>query len=196
MLPRLLERSGKLEHGSITGLYTVLVDQDDMDEPIADAMRSILDGHIVLSRRLASMNHYPAIDVLPSISRVMIDVVTAEHRRKVNGILEMLSTYREAEDLINIGAYQPGSNPGIDKAIRSIDAINKFLRQDINEHTSFAQTLERLNELHEKVEAPPAPPGGQQQQPQPRQMQQQAAQQAQRQQPPRPQPQGQAQQRR
>ncbi len=154
MLPRLMERAGKLEHGSITGLYTVLVDQDDMDEPIADHMRSILDGHIVLSRRLASMNHYPAIDVLNSISRVMIDVVSPEHIKKVQSMLEILATYRESEDLINIGAYQAGSNPAIDKAIRSIDSVRGFLRQDINEHTSFEKMLEELGSLYNSIETP------------------------------------------
>jgi len=154
MLPRLMERAGKLENGSITGLYTVLVDQDDMDEPIADAMRSILDGHIVLSRRLASLNHYPAIDVLNSVSRVMIDVVSQEHRKKVQSMLEIMATYRESEDLINIGAYQAGSNPAIDKAIRSIDLVNGFLRQDINEHTSFEKTLEELESLYNTIEIP------------------------------------------
>lgn len=154
MLPRLMERAGKLEHGSITGLYTVLVEQDDMDEPIADYMRSILDGHIVLSRRLASMNHYPAIDVLDSVSRVMIDVVSTEHRKKVQSLLEVLAIYRESEDLINIGAYQAGSNPGIDRAIRSIDSVNGFLRQDINEHTSFEKTLEKLGSLYNNIETP------------------------------------------
>ena len=168
MLPRLLERAGKLERGSITGLYAVLVDADDMDEPIADAMRSILDGHIVLSRKLASLNHYPAIDVLNSVSRVMIDVVSPEHRKKVQAVLEALAVYREAEDLINIGAYQPGSNQNIDKAIKVIDSINRFLRQDINEHTSFEQTMEKLDALYAEIEAagrggetpPPAQPPG------------------------------------
>ena len=154
MMPRLMERAGKLEHGSITGLYTVLVDQDDMDEPVADAMRSILDGHIVLSRRLASLNHYPAIDVLNSVSRVMIDVVSQEHRKKVQSLLEIMATYRESEDLINIGAYQAGSNPAIDKAIRSIDSVTGFLRQDINEHTSFDKTLEQLSSLYNSIESP------------------------------------------
>lgn len=147
MMPKLLERAGKVERGSITGLYTVLVDQDDMDEPIADAMRSILDGHIVLSRRLASMNHYPAIDVLPSISRVMTDVVPTEHRMKSQAVLEILAVYREAEDLINIGAYQQGSNPRIDQAIRIIDNVNSFLRQDIHEHTDWESSLAQLDEL-------------------------------------------------
>jgi len=157
MMPKLLERAGKLERGSITGLYTVLVDQDDMDEPIADAMRSILDGHIVLSRRLASMNHYPAIDVLPSISRVMTDVVPREHRMKSQAVLEALAVYREAEDLINIGAYQPGSNPRIDRAIRVIDAVNGFLRQDIHEHTGWEMTLEQLDQLFGKIQAAAQP---------------------------------------
>lgn len=153
MLPRLLERAGKLERGSITGLYAVLVEGDEMEEPIADAMRSILDGHIVLSRKLASLNHYPAIDVLNSVSRVMIDVVSTEHRTKVQFILENLAVYRESEDLINIGAYHPGSNPNIDRAIRVIGNINEFLRQDINERVSFDQTLERLDNVYQVIEA-------------------------------------------
>ncbi|HUU27102.1 MAG TPA: flagellar protein export ATPase FliI [archaeon] len=153
MLPRLMERAGKLERGSITGLYAVLVDGDDLDEPISDAMRSILDGHIVLSRKLASLNHYPAIDVLNSVSRVMIDVVAPEHRKEVQEVLESMAVYRESEDLINIGAYHPGSNPNIDKAIRVINPINEFLRQDINERTSYEQTLERLKTLYAKLEA-------------------------------------------
>ncbi|OGG00974.1 MAG: flagellar protein export ATPase FliI [Candidatus Glassbacteria bacterium RIFCSPLOWO2_12_FULL_58_11] len=151
MLPRLVERAGKLERGSITGLYAVLVDGDDMDEPIADAMRSILDGHVVLSRKLASMNHYPAIDVLNSISRVMIDVVSSAHRKKVQALLETLAVYRESEDLINIGAYHPGSNPNIDRAIRTINAVNAFLRQDIDEHTQFAETVEKLEAVYKLI---------------------------------------------
>ena len=153
MMPKLLERAGKLERGSITGLYAVLVDQDDMDEPIADAMRSILDGHIVLSRRLASMNHYPAIDVLNSISRVMTDVVPREHRTKSQAVLETLAVFREAEDLINIGAYQPGSNPAIDRSIESIDSVNSFLQQDIHEHTEWESSLTQLEELYQRIKA-------------------------------------------
>ena len=152
MLPRLMERAGMLEKGSITGLYTVLVDGDDMDEPISDAMRSILDGHIVLSRKLASMNHYPAIDVLASVSRIMIDVVSQEHLGRAQAGLEILAVYREAEDLINIGAYQPGSNPNIDRAIKVIGSVNSFLRQDINEHTKFDQTIDYMNRLYAEIE--------------------------------------------
>ena len=152
MMPRLMERAGKLDQGSITGLYTVLVDGDDMDEPISDAMRSILDGHIVLSRKLASMNHYPAIDVLSSVSRVMIDVVSPEHLSRSLATLEILAVYREAEDLINIGAYQSGSNPNIDRAIKVIDSVNSFLRQDINEHTQFDKTIDRMDRLYAQTQ--------------------------------------------
>ncbi|HEU17908.1 MAG TPA: flagellar protein export ATPase FliI [Deltaproteobacteria bacterium] len=145
LLPRLLERTGNIEGGgSITGLYTVLVEGDDFNEPIADAARSILDGHITLSRDLASKNHYPAIDVLQSISRVMNDIVDDEHRRKANDILNAVATYRKAEDLINIGAYVKGSNERIDFAIRMIDKINAFLQQDIHECVSFAETKKQL----------------------------------------------------
>lgn len=145
LLPRLLERSGNIEGGgSITGLYTVLVEGDDFNEPIADAARSILDGHITLSRDLASKNHYPAIDVLQSISRVMHDIVDEDHRRKANDILNAVATYRKAEDLINIGAYVEGSNARIDFAIRMIDKINTFLQQDINESVSFEETKTQL----------------------------------------------------
>jgi len=147
LLPRLLERSGTSEVGSITGLYTVLVEGDDMTEPVADAVRSILDGHIVLSRKLANQNHYPAIDVLESVSRLMIDVVSEEHRNAANRLREILATYRDSEDLINIGAYTKGSNPKIDLAIEKIGPINDFLRQGINESASFETTVKRLLEL-------------------------------------------------
>ena len=152
LLPRLMERAGRIQNGSITGLYTVLVDGDDMDEPIADAVRSILDGHIVLSRRLASMNHYPAIDVLESISRVMIDVVSREHREKAKAVLECLAVYNEAEDLINIGAYQSGTNPKIDQALKVIESVIGFLRQDIYEHTDFQMTMDSLNQLFAEIQ--------------------------------------------
>lgn len=140
ILPNLLERPGKTKAGSITGLYTVLVDNDDMNEPIADAVRSILDGHIVLSRRLAHKNHYPAIDVLESISRVMTKVVTDEQRAVAMKARELLATYREAEDLINIGAYVKGSNPKIDESIKKHPGLESFLIQDINE-TDFSDDL-------------------------------------------------------
>jgi flagellum-specific ATP synthase len=147
MLPRLLERSGTSALGSITGLYTVLVEGDDMTEPVADAVRSILDGHIVLSRKLAHQNHYPAIDVLESVSRLMIDVVPEDHTRSANQIKEILAVYRDAEDLINIGAYVKGSNPRIDLAIEKIGGINGFLRQSINESSIYNDTVERLVKL-------------------------------------------------
>jgi len=133
ILPKLLERAGKTSKGSITGIYTVLVDNDDMNEPIADAVRSILDGHIVLSRRLAHKNHYPAIDILESISRVMPNIVTNEQRAVSMKARELLATYREAEDLVNIGAYVKGSNPKIDEAIRKHPKLESFLIQDMNE---------------------------------------------------------------
>lgn len=144
LLPKLLERSGAGETGSITGIYTVLVDGDDMNEPIADAARSILDGHIVLSRALASQNHYPAIDVLQSISRLMLEIADGEHWDAAQKVRTMLATYREAEDLINIGAYVNGSNPAIDEAIRMIGPIREYLRQDVREHTQLDESVERL----------------------------------------------------
>ncbi len=147
MLPKLLERSGTSEVGSITGLYAVLVEGDDMTEPVADAVRSILDGHIVLSRKLANQNHYPAVDVLDSVSRLMIDVVTPEHREAANRLREILATYRENEDLINIGAYNVGSNPKIDLAIEKMPAIREFFKQGLDEPSAFEDTVEKLIEL-------------------------------------------------
>ncbi len=145
LLPKLLERAGTSEgSGSITGLYTVLVEGDDTNEPIADAARSILDGHINLTRELAMQNHYPAIDVLNSISRVMDDVVSPEQKRWAGRLKETLATYRKAEDLINIGAYAAGSNPKIDHAIRMIDSIEGYLRQDIDETVSFSASRDQL----------------------------------------------------
>jgi flagellum-specific ATP synthase len=148
LLPKLLERAGTgTGRGSITGLYTVLVEGDDTNEPVADAARSILDGHIVLSRELAMQNHYPAIDVLRSVSRVMDDVVDAAQRRHAGRFKETLATFRKAEDLINIGAYVAGSNPKIDHAIRMIDRINAYLRQDVSESVSLAAGVAQLQEL-------------------------------------------------
>lgn len=144
MLPKLLERAGNSRNGSITGLYTVLVEGDDMTEPVADAVRSILDGHIVLSRRLASAGHYPAVDVLESVSRVMTSVTGEEHRREAHRLLDMMATYREAEDLINIGAYVRGSNPRIDEALKNWEAIRKFLRQPSSERAVYAESIDRL----------------------------------------------------
>lgn len=144
LLPRLLERSGTAEQGSITGLYTVLVEGDDMNEPIADAVRGILDGHIVLSRELAHLNHYPAIDILASVSRLMIELVAEGHQRATGELRSTLATYRNNEDLINIGAYAAGSNPQIDAAIGMIKPINDFLRQTIYDKALYADTISRL----------------------------------------------------
>lgn len=151
LLPKLLERSGIMEEGgSITGLYTILVEGDDFNEPIADAARSILDGHIVLTRDLASKNHYPAIDVLHSISRVMLDIVDDEHKKMARRIVQILATHKKAEDLINIGAYVKGSNPEIDYAITMIDSVNGFLKQDIGEKIDFNQTIKQMRALFAK----------------------------------------------
>lgn len=147
VLPKLLERSGTSKKGSITGLYTVLVDGDDMNDPIADAVRGILDGHIVLSRKLANKNHYPAIDILSSISRIMPNISSKEHVLNTNRIKEVLAEYKEAEDLINIGAYAKGSNSRIDYAIEKIDAINKLLKQDTNEKFSYDETVEIIKNM-------------------------------------------------
>jgi flagellum-specific ATP synthase len=144
ILPKLLERAGNSKHGSITGLYTVLVEGDDMNEPVADAVRSILDGHIVLSRRLASAGQYPAVDVLESVSRVMPAITTPEHRQAAHRLLDMMATYREAEDLINIGAYVKGSNPRIDTAVMNIEAIRAFLRQAPDEKEDMTESIQRL----------------------------------------------------
>ncbi len=147
-LPRLLERAGRFRNqGSITGIYTVLVDGDDMTEPVADSVRSILDGHIVLSRDIAAKNHFPAIDILNSASRVMRDIISPRHLELVGKARSVLATYTEAEDLINIGAYAKGSNPKIDYAISKINQINEFLQQRFDETTPFAATLERLGSI-------------------------------------------------
>ncbi len=151
LLPKLLERAGNTEKGSITALYTVLVDGDDMTEPIADAVRSILDGHIVLSRKLANRGQYPAIDTLQSISRVMPDIIDSDHYRRTMRFNEILATYKEAEDLINIGAYVKGSNPQIDHALSKINQMRGYLKQDIFEKALYDQTMDRLNYL---IEAP------------------------------------------
>lgn len=144
LLPRLLERAGTSAKGSITGIYTVLVDGDDMNEPIADAVRSILDGHIVLSRNIAAQNHFPAIDVLSSVSRVMSAVVPKEHMEANRKLRALMAVYKEAEDLIHIGAYVKGSSPKIDEAVQKIDAINDFLCQGVFEVQSFEETIQRL----------------------------------------------------
>lgn len=143
-MPQLLERAGRSDKGSITGLYTVLVDGDDFNEPIADTARSILDGHIVLDRKIAHSNHYPAIDVLQSISRVMSSIVTEKHKIVSGKLNNVLATYREAEDLVNIGAYKPGSNNNIDYALAKIDQVNEFLMQGTDEKFDFEDEVEQL----------------------------------------------------
>lgn len=150
IMPKLLERSGTSEKGSITGLYTVLVDGDDMNEPIADTARGILDGHIVLSRKLAHRNHYPAIDVLASISRVMNDIVDDNHKKIASKLRKNLAVYTDAEDLINVGAYVKGSNPDIDKAINLYPGINEFLTQETNERFSFKETIKLMKQSVEE----------------------------------------------
>ncbi len=146
-MPKLLERAGRSDKGSITGLYTVLVDGDDFNEPITDTARSILDGHIMLSRKLGHKNHYPAIDILQSISRVMSSIVTKEHKAAAGRLKNVLATYQDAEDLINIGAYKSGSNPDIDYAISKIKQVNAFLQQEVYEKHTFDQEIELLKEI-------------------------------------------------
>jgi flagellum-specific ATP synthase len=146
-LPKLLERAGTGVKGSITGLYTVLVEGDDMNEPIADSVRSILDGHIVLSRDLANLNHYPAIDVLQSISRLMNSIVSDEHKKIASKIKNLMAIYKKSSDLIEVGAYVEGTNPKLDFSIKHIDKINNFLKQEITEKESFKTTFSRLKEI-------------------------------------------------
>jgi flagellum-specific ATP synthase len=160
LLPKLLERAGtSAGRGAITGLYTVLVEGDDQNEPIADSIRSILDGHIVLSRDLATQGHYPAIDVLRSVSRVMDDIITPAHREAARRCKATLATYRKAEDLINIGAYAKGSSADIDFAMRMIGRINGFLRQDIGSREVFEASVQQLVELFPGAVDAPRPPG-------------------------------------
>ena len=148
-LPKLLERAGNTYKGSITGLYTVLVDGDDFNEPITDTARGILDGHIVLSRKLGHKNHYPAIDVLASISRCMSAIATKEHKTVAGKLKNVLATYNDAEDLINIGAYRSGSNPDIDYAITKIGKVNEFLRQDVDSKFLFDDEINMLEGIFE-----------------------------------------------
>lgn len=151
-LPKLLERAGTCRgKGSITGIYTVLVEGDDMNEPIADAVRSIVDGHIILSRDLAGRGHYPAIEVMNSVSRCMVDIVNQEQVRAGHRFMEIMSVYRRSEDLINIGAYVKGSNPKIDNAIDMIDHLNAYLRQNVEEKVPFSESARQLQEIF-KVE--------------------------------------------
>lgn len=148
-MPKLLERAGRASKGSITGLYTVLVDGDDFNEPITDTARSILDGHIMLNRKLAHKNHYPAIDILQSISRCMSAIAKKDHKQASGKLKNVLATYNDAEDLINIGAYKKGSNPDIDYAIEKIRLVNEFLMQATDEKVTFEETIENLKQLFE-----------------------------------------------
>ena len=151
LIPKLLERAGTSEgSGTITGIYTVLVEGDDINEPVSDSVRAVLDGHIVLDRELAAHNHYPAIDVLSSVSRLMIDVISKEHYDLSMKMKDFLATYNEAKDLINIGAYTKGSNPKWDIAINKIDRINDYLKQGIMETTTMGECLKALKEIMEK----------------------------------------------
>ncbi|MCD6460351.1 FliI/YscN family ATPase [bacterium] len=154
LLPSLLERSGtgKKGTGSITGLYTVLVEADDFNEPISDAVRAILDGHIILSRDIASSGHYPAIDVLSSLSRLFTEIVPEEQIKASITLREVLATYKKAEDLINIGAYVDGSNPAIDFSIKAIPKVNEYLRQNYLESSTFAENQKKLIELFKGIE--------------------------------------------
>src|SRR5690606_21905859 len=148
-LPKLMERVGMNEHGSITALYTVLVEGDDMNEPVADETRSILDGHIILSRKLAAANHYPAIDVLQSKSRVMDAIVTREHKAAAGRVNALLAKYNDIELLLKIGEYEPGSDPEADLAIERHAAIRAFLQQDTDERIDFEETVRQLEALVE-----------------------------------------------
>jgi flagellum-specific ATP synthase len=145
LLPKLLERAGTTAHqGSITGLYSILVEADDMNEPVADSCRAILDGHVVLSRELAAQNHYPAIDVLNSVSRVMRDVVSPEQTAAAGKIRSVLATYKSVEDLISIGAYVKGSNPKVDEALKRLDSVQSFLRQPREENAAWSDTIQKM----------------------------------------------------
>ena len=146
-LPQLMERAGQSEAGSITALYTVLVEGDDMTEPVADETRSILDGHIILSRQLAQANHYPAVDVLASVSRVMNNIVGEDHLRVAGRIRELLAKHKEVELLLKIGEYKQGSDPLADEAIGKVDAINGLLKQGLFENSPFAETIERMGQI-------------------------------------------------
>lgn len=146
-LPKLLERSGNFNQGSITGVYTVLVEGDDTNEPISDTVRGILDGHIVLSRQLASENHFPAIDIGASISRLMVEVVSKEHRILASRFRNMMGLYQKNADLISIGAYKKGSNGALDEAVSKIDRMNQFLEQDIDESFEYHEILALMKEI-------------------------------------------------
>ena len=144
-LPKLMERAGNSDKGSITALYTVLVEGDDMTEPIADETRSILDGHIILSRKLAAANHYPAIDIQQSVSRVMNAIVSKEHKKKAQALRKILAKYAEVELLVQIGEYKKGADAEADEALSKIQAVNNFLKQGLDEKSSFEETLQALD---------------------------------------------------
>ena len=146
-LPKLLERSGNFNTGSITGVYTVLVEGDDTNEPIADTVRGILDGHIVLSRALAASNHYPAIDISASVSRLMTEIVSPEHRELASKVRDILGVYEKNADLVSIGAYKAGTNPRLDRALAKIDPINDFLKQGVNESFTYDQCVQQMRTL-------------------------------------------------
>ncbi len=152
MLPKLLERSGTSKKGSITGIYTVLVEGDDMNEPIADTVRGILDGHFVLSRKLANNNQYPAIDVLASVSRLMVEITTEEHREMANYIRNMMTEYNGVQDLISIGAYKQGASPKVDEAIMLHEPILSLLKQGIGEKVDFEEMLEKMRDITKNME--------------------------------------------
>jgi flagellum-specific ATP synthase len=153
MLPRLVERAGRSEKGSITGFYSVLVEGDDPQEPIADTVRGLLDGHTWLTRKIASRGHYPAIDVLDSISRLMSDITPRPQQDAALAVRELMAAYRDHEDLISIGAYRKGANKAVDAAIDLWDEINRFLKQRVDESTTLTQSVESLMTLHKKIQA-------------------------------------------
>jgi flagellum-specific ATP synthase len=152
-LPRLLERAGTAKHGSITGLYTVLVEGDDFNEPVADATRSILDGHIVLSRNLANIRHFPAVDVLGSVSRVRDSVITPEQRAASDAVLRLVAAYQASEDLITVGAYKPGTDREVDTAIRFREPIRAYLCQDSTDTCDMTGAMHRLLKLAHEIRA-------------------------------------------
>jgi flagellar biosynthesis/type III secretory pathway ATPase len=152
LLPRILERAGRGQAGSITGFYTILVEGDDMNEPVSDTVRSILDGHLILSRRLATQSHYPAIDLTQSISRLMNDIVDEGHQKMARELVRLLAVYGEVEDLVNIGAYAAGANPEVDLAVAMHGEIQKFLRQGMDEGVLLAQAQTELAELSARIE--------------------------------------------
>jgi FliI/YscN family ATPase len=151
LLPRILERAGNFQKGSITGFFTVLVEGDDFNEPVCDAVRSILDGHIILSRRLAAAGHYPAIDVMNSVSRLGPQLSSREHMEAARKIRGAMATYEESKDLIELGAYSPGTNPALDSAVRMQPEITAFLKQDTQVDAPFAASLERLKAIAERL---------------------------------------------